>query len=95
MKITRDEVLYVAHLARLELTEAEVERFTVQLNDILLYMDKLNELDTEGIAPMSHALVRENAWREDVVHPSLPPEVALANAPDPHSTFFRVPKVIE
>jgi len=50
VKITRDEVLYVAHLARLELTEAEVERFTVQLNDILLYMDKLNELDTEGIA---------------------------------------------
>lgn len=95
MKITHDEVQYVAHLARLELGEAEAEKFTFQLNDILLYMEKLNSLDTEGIEPMSHAIVRENAWREDIVRPSLPPEVSLANAPDAHGTFFRVPKVID
>ncbi|MDQ5984762.1 MAG: Glutamyl-tRNA(Gln) amidotransferase subunit C [Syntrophus sp. SKADARSKE-3] len=95
MKITKEEVAHVAHLARLEFGEEEMGKFTSQLNDILLYMEKLNAVDTEGIAPMTHATVLHNAFREDVVHPSLPHEQALANAPDPKGEFFRVPKVIE
>ncbi|MCX7981596.1 MAG: Asp-tRNA(Asn)/Glu-tRNA(Gln) amidotransferase subunit GatC [Syntrophales bacterium] len=95
MKITKNEVLYVAHLARLELTDEEVDRFTLQLNDILLYMEKLNSVDTSEIEPMSHAITLNNAFREDVVLPSISPELALANAPEAQGDFFRVPKVIE
>lgn len=95
MKITKEEVAHVAHLARLEFGEAEMEKFTAQLNDILLYMEKLNMADTTGISPMTHATVLHNAFREDVVRPSLLHAEALANAPDPKGDFFRVPKVIE
>ncbi len=95
MKITKDEVAYVAHLARLEFGEEEMEKFTSQLNDILLSMDKLNEVDTGGVEPMTHAIAQKNAFREDAVRPSLPIGEALANAPDPKGEFFRVPKVIE
>ncbi|HOD27632.1 MAG TPA: Asp-tRNA(Asn)/Glu-tRNA(Gln) amidotransferase subunit GatC [Syntrophales bacterium] len=95
MKITRAEVEHVAHLARLEFGEAETEKFTSQLNDILLYMDKLNQVETRDVAPMTHAIARTNAFREDLVRESLPREQALANAPDPRGEFFRVPKVIE
>ncbi len=95
MKITREEVAHVAHLARLNFREEEMEKFTSQLNDILLYMDKLNSVDTTGVEPMTHATVLHNAFREDVVKPSLPNEQSLANAPDPRGEFFRVPKVIE
>ncbi|MDY0187888.1 MAG: Aspartyl/glutamyl-tRNA(Asn/Gln) amidotransferase subunit C [Syntrophus sp. PtaU1.Bin005] len=95
MKITREEVAYVAHLARLEFSEAEEELFTGQLNDILLYMDKLNEVDTAGVEPLSHAISLSNAFREDRVQESLSQDLSLANAPDPRGEFFRVPKVIE
>ncbi|OPY90833.1 MAG: Glutamyl-tRNA(Gln) amidotransferase subunit C [Syntrophus sp. PtaU1.Bin208] len=95
MKITKEEVTYVAHLARLEFSETEKEMFTGQLNDILLYMDKLNEVDTAGVEPLSHAISLNNAFREDKVQASLPQERSLANAPDPRGEFFRVPKVIE
>ncbi len=95
MKITKEEVTYVAHLARLEFSETEKEMFTGQLNDILLYMDKLNEVDTAGVEPLSHAISLNNAFREDKVQVSLPQEGSLANAPDPRGEFFRVPKVIE
>jgi len=63
LKISSREVEYVAHLARLEVTEKETEKFTAQLNDILLYIDKLNELDTKGVTPMSHAIAVTNAFR--------------------------------
>lgn len=86
---------YVAHLARLEFSEAEKEMFTGQLNDILLYMDKLNEVDTTGVEPLSHAIALNNAFREDKVQESLSQEHSLANAPDPRGEFFRVPKVID
>lgn len=95
MKITRDQVEYVAKLARLELTEEEKETFTQQFDNILSYMDKLNQLDTEGIEPTSHVLPLYNVFREDEVRPSLPRDEALANAPDHKDGFFRVPRVIE
>jgi aspartyl-tRNA(Asn)/glutamyl-tRNA(Gln) amidotransferase subunit C len=95
LKITKEEVAHVAHLARLELREGEMDKFTSQLNDILLYMEKLNSVNTSGVLPMTHATILHNAFREDVVRPSLPHEQSLANAPDPKGEFFRVPKVIE
>ncbi|MDX9820903.1 MAG: Asp-tRNA(Asn)/Glu-tRNA(Gln) amidotransferase subunit GatC [Syntrophales bacterium] len=95
MKITKDEVTYVAHLARLSFDETEIETFTSQLNDILLSMEKLGAVDTAGVPPMTHAMVRENAFRDDAVQESLSTEAALANAPDRRGDFFRVPKVIE
>lgn len=95
MKLTTSEVEYVAKLARLDVTDTEKEKFTAQLNDILLYIDKLNELDTAGITPMTHAIAVTNAFREDTVRASLGTEKALANAPDARGEFFRVPKVID
>jgi aspartyl-tRNA(Asn)/glutamyl-tRNA(Gln) amidotransferase subunit C len=95
MKITREQVEHVARLARLELTGEEKDLFTGQLDAILAYVDKLNELDTEGIVPTAHAVPMENAFREDVEAPSIGVENALANAPDRSGSFFRVPKVIE
>jgi len=95
LKITKEEVEYVAHLARLDFSEDEKVKFTSQLNDILLYMDKLNEVDTAGIEPMSHAIALTNAFREDAAKESLGPEISLSNAPEARGPFFRVPKVIE
>lgn len=95
MKLTTQDVEYVAKLARLDVTNQEKEKFTAQLNDILLYIDKLNELDTTGVAPMSHAIAVTNAFREDKVAESLGTQKALANAPDARGEFFRVPKVID
>jgi aspartyl-tRNA(Asn)/glutamyl-tRNA(Gln) amidotransferase subunit C len=95
LKISSREVEYVAHLARLEVTEKETEKFTAQLNDILLYIDKLNELDTKGVAPMSHAIAVTNAFREDKILDSIGTENSLTNAPDARGEFFRVPKVID
>jgi aspartyl-tRNA(Asn)/glutamyl-tRNA(Gln) amidotransferase subunit C len=95
MKITRKEVDHVAKLARLELTEAEKVMFTGQMDSILAYVDKLNELDTEGITPTSHAVPMENAFRADEVVPSIGTDNALLNAPDRSDSFFRVPQVIE
>jgi aspartyl-tRNA(Asn)/glutamyl-tRNA(Gln) amidotransferase subunit C len=95
LKLSSGEVEYVAHLARLEITDGEKEKFTAQLNDILLYIDKLNELNTKGVEPMSHAIAVTNAFREDKVVSSIGTENALANAPDARGEFFRVPKVID
>ena len=95
IKISQDEVTYVAHLARLEFGEDEKGKFTSQLNDILRYMDKLGEVDTAGVEPMTHAIAQKNAFREDAIGASLPPELALANAPESRGGCFQVPKVIE
>jgi aspartyl-tRNA(Asn)/glutamyl-tRNA(Gln) amidotransferase subunit C len=94
-KISRDEVAYVANLARLSFTEEEEGRFTSQLNDILLYMDQLNEIDTAGVEPLTHAIAQKNAFRDDAVGGAIPLEDALANAPESRGGFFLVPKVIE
>ncbi len=94
-KITADEVGYVARLARLTLSEEEMKGFTDILNDILTYMDKLREIDTSNVEPMTHAIPNQNVMRQDAVVASVAAGDILANAPDGKGTFFRVPKVIE
>jgi len=93
-KISREEVRHVAGLARLELSEQEEKRMTEQMNQILSYMDKLNELDTLDIPPTTHAIQLQNVFRPDEVSPSLERERALANAPRNDGVSFIVPKVI-
>jgi len=99
MKITRKDVEYVAALAHLELTPEETERMREQLDSILTYIDKLNELDTGKVEPMAQVLSAESrseaAWRDDAPRPALPRPDALAAAPDAQEPFFKVPKVIE
>jgi aspartyl-tRNA(Asn)/glutamyl-tRNA(Gln) amidotransferase subunit C len=91
MAISRDEVLHVARLARLELSEDEVERFREQLNAILEAVGKVAELDLTDIEPTAHPLDLVNVWAEDEPRPSLTLEEALANAPDRDGALFRVP----
>lgn len=91
MAISRDEVLHVARLARLELGEEEVARFAEQLNAILEAVGKVGELDLEGVEPTAHPLDLVNVWAEDEPRPPLDVEDALANAPDREEGFFRVP----
>jgi aspartyl-tRNA(Asn)/glutamyl-tRNA(Gln) amidotransferase subunit C len=95
MPITRREVEHVAHLARLELSEEELGRFAGQLDAILAYMDKLNELDTTGVEPMLHGTDGYQVARPDEVGGSLPREEALRNAPESAGGYFKVPRVIE
>jgi len=95
LKITKEQVEYVAHLARLEFSEEEKGKFTTQLNDILLYMEKLNEVDTTGVEPETHAIALQNAFRDDIVRESLPHGLSLANAPSERGNCFRVPKILE
>jgi aspartyl-tRNA(Asn)/glutamyl-tRNA(Gln) amidotransferase subunit C len=95
MKITRREVEHVARLARLGLSEEEIERMRAQLDAILNYVDKLNELETRDVPPTSHAIPMTNVFREDAVRPCLSQEEALANAPDRQEGFFRVPRILE
>ncbi|WP_317259172.1 Asp-tRNA(Asn)/Glu-tRNA(Gln) amidotransferase subunit GatC [Paenibacillus sp. J5C2022] len=95
MSITLKDVEHVANLARLELSDAEKEQFTGQLNAILKYAEKLNELDTDGVEPTSHVLNVTNVMREDVVKPSLPIEKVLQNAPDEEDGQIKVPAVLE
>ncbi len=94
MRITRSEVEKTARLARLELSEAEVERMTSQLDTILNYAAKLDELDTTGILAFAQNQEAVNAFREDEVRPSLPRETALANGPQHNNEAFVVPKII-
>jgi len=95
LKIQKEDVLKVAHLARLELSEDESLRLTGDMNDILGYIDKLDELDTEKIEPTSHAVAVNNAFREDVCRDFFSAEEGLANAPSAEDGSFKVPKVIE
>ena len=89
--LSRDQVLHVARLARLELTDAEVERFSGELSKVLDYVETIDELDLEGVEPTSHVIEVENALRADEPRPSLPVEAALESAPDPALGGFRVP----
>jgi len=91
MAISKEEVLHVASLARLELTEEEVERFTEQLGAILEAVGKVSELDLTGVEPLSHPLDLVNVWAEDEPRPSLAVEDALASAPEAEDDHFRVP----
>jgi aspartyl-tRNA(Asn)/glutamyl-tRNA(Gln) amidotransferase subunit C len=95
MSLSKAEVEHVARLARLELSETEKEEFTGQLNEILHFVEKLNQLDTSAVEPTAHAIPVNNVFRPDRIAPSLDPELALANAPDRLDNFFKVPKVLE
>jgi aspartyl-tRNA(Asn)/glutamyl-tRNA(Gln) amidotransferase subunit C len=95
MRITQNDVEQVARLARLTLAPEELERMTSQMDAILGYVDKLNELDTEGVEATSHAVPMTNAFRADENRPSIGIERALQNAPQSADDCFTVPKVIE
>ena len=82
MKITKDEVIHVANLARLDLDEDFRDRIAGQIGKILEYVNTLNRVDTEGVPPTSHAIFLNNAFREDTVKESLDRDIALANAPE-------------
>jgi len=89
--ISRDEVLHVARLARLELSDDEVARFQEQLSAILEAVSKVSELDLSDVPPTAHPLEIQNAWAEDEPRPSLAADEVFANAPDREDDFFRVP----
>ena len=93
--ITREDVEHVAELARLDLTSAEKEQFIAQLNSILTYVEKLNELDTADVEPTSHVIPMLNVFRDDEVRPSLDLVKVLHNAPEESHFFFKVPRIIE
>jgi aspartyl-tRNA(Asn)/glutamyl-tRNA(Gln) amidotransferase subunit C len=94
-KIDESQVRKVAKLARLDLSEEEVKEFSGQLNAIIGYVERMNELNTEGIEPLAHCLPISNVFREDIVRESLGTEKTLANAPQKDGAFFKVPKILE
>ena len=95
MALTKKEVEHVANLARLDLADGAAEAFRGQLDAILSYVEKLKQLNTDGVEPASHALPVNNVFREDSIIPTLGQVKALANAPDKADGCFRVPKVVE
>ncbi len=95
MPVTKEDVETVVALAKLQFSDEEKQKLIAQLNRILDYFAKLNELDTAHVPPTSHVLPLKNVFREDVITPSLSQEEALANAPDRWMDYFKVPKVIE
>lgn len=94
MKITKDEVIHVARLSRLDMDEESIDKFSGQIGTILEYVDTLKQVDTEGITPTSHAISLTNAFREDVEKEHLERDLSLANAPEKEDGNFVVPKVI-
>ena len=95
MKLTLEDVRHVAHLARLEIADADLEPLAAQLSDILAYVDKLNAVATRDVQPMAQAISVVNAFREDVPKASCPLDQTLANAPAAADDMFEVPKIIE
>ena len=89
-----DDVKHVAKLARLSLTPDKLEKFAGQLESILHYVEKINQVDTSGVEPMAHALPVKNVLRDDRPEPGLPIDKVLQNAPETDDRFFKVPKVI-
>jgi len=95
MAITREDVIYTARLARIALSEEEIEKFTVQLDRIIEFIDKLKEADVKGVEPMTEALGEKNRVRKDIQLKSFDRETILRTAPDRDDNFFKVPPVIE
>ncbi len=95
MAVSIKDVEHIAQLAKLNFSEEEKAKFTEQFNEILAFMEKLDELDTSNVEPLSHVIELQNVLREDTVKPSLPTEEALKNAPAKTERFFKVPKVID
>ncbi|MGC1275591.1 MAG: Asp-tRNA(Asn)/Glu-tRNA(Gln) amidotransferase subunit GatC [Planctomycetaceae bacterium] len=94
-ELSRRDVEKVALLARLHLSDPELDRMTQQLGTILGYVERLGEVDTEGVEPMAHAVERTNVFRDDVETPMLPREAALANAPKTDGRYFLVPQILD
>ena len=95
MKLSREEVLHIARLARVGLTEAEITRLSEQLSNILESFEILQQVDTTGVSPTAQAVALQSVMREDEVAPSLPPDDILANAPRREADYFRVRAVLE
>ncbi len=95
MALTADEVRWVAHLARLQLTDAELAHLTPRLSAVVDYVNQLQQVNTEGVEPLAHPLPIHNVFREDEPRPSLPVDAALANAPQRHGEFYAVPAVLD
>ena len=95
MKVTRETIDYVAKLARLNLTEGEKESLTRDMEEIIAFVDKLNELDTEGVKPREHVKLIKNVFREDRVEKSYDREEILKNAPSSDDGCFKVPRIVE
>ena len=95
MKISAEEIKKIALLSRLNIDDDQIEEVGKQLNDILAYMDLLNQVDITDVAPTAHAVSMRNVMRDDVPHTSLPNDKALQNAPEPEDGYFKVPKVIQ
>jgi len=95
VSLTAEQVRWVAHLARLELSDADVAHLTPQLAAILDYVDQLKQVNTDGVEPLAHPLQVHNVFRADQPRPSLPVDEALANAPDRRGDFFGVPAVLD
>jgi aspartyl-tRNA(Asn)/glutamyl-tRNA(Gln) amidotransferase subunit C len=93
-RISKDQVKYVANLARLAITEDEAEKFTKQLDAIITFAEQLNELDTENVEPTSHVLEIKNVLREDISKEGLPREEVLKNAPEEQDGQFKVPAIL-
>ncbi|MCY2963606.1 MAG: Asp-tRNA(Asn)/Glu-tRNA(Gln) amidotransferase subunit GatC [Planctomycetota bacterium] len=94
-QLDRETVLKVARLGRLKLADHEVDDYLNKLGQILTYVEQLNEVDTTDVEPMAHAVELQNVFREDVVRPSLPRDLALSNAPKTDGQFFLVPQIID
>ncbi len=94
MAVTIKDVEHIAKLAKLEFTDAEKEKFTHQLNQILEYVEQMNKLDTSKVEPLSHVIELSNVFRSDEVKPGVSTEEALKNSPAKTEQFFKVPKVI-
>lgn len=94
MSVSKKDVEYIANLARLKFSEKELENLIHDMNEILTYVEKLKELDTKNVEPLSHPVENANVFRKDETKPSIPREQALKNAPESSDEFFKVPKVI-
>lgn len=95
MSITRDDVAYIANLARLQPDESQTEQLMKDMNSILEYMNQLNQVDTSNVEPLNHVIDIPPDYRKDIALPPLDHDMALSNAPDADTDYFRVPKVIE
>ena len=95
MPLSRDQVEHVAHLARVGVTEEDIERFSHQLSDVLDYFERLDRVDIEGVPPTSHTLPLHNVMREDETEPSFDVDDILANAPNQQERRFRVRAILE
>jgi aspartyl-tRNA(Asn)/glutamyl-tRNA(Gln) amidotransferase subunit C len=94
MAITRKDVEYIAHLSRLEITEAEAEEYTKQLSDILEHVNRLSKLNTDGVEPLYYVMDMKNVFRKDEVQPSLDKQKVFKAAPSIENNGFKVPKII-